>query len=185
MYSSSSIPPVARKECKTNFCEKRLLSKSWQIYPQSPLKPCYLFIRCWEDISQLSFVIAHKCHLDIFWYFFIVIYLSGSGRTPHNLLSRHSSQVPFGYQMHRITNTGYRPFPFVLWVLRQDLFYYSARSVLWRTGPVPRRIRRRKKTFLSMRGFVSFMYASMHGTSILLLSKHSLLLLIEIVCSVL
>ena len=46
--------PVARKECKTKFCEKRLLSKSWKICPKSPLKPCYLFIRCWEDISQLS-----------------------------------------------------------------------------------------------------------------------------------
>ena len=31
-----------------------MLSKSWQVYPKSPLKLCYLFIRSWDSNSQLS-----------------------------------------------------------------------------------------------------------------------------------
>ena len=57
MYSSSSIP--TRWECETNFCEK-MLSKSWQIYPKSPLKLCYLFIRSGDNNSQLSLVTSSQ-----------------------------------------------------------------------------------------------------------------------------
>ena len=70
------ICPLSRaKNAKQTSVRRRLLSKSWQRCLKSPLKPCYLFIRCYA-----------------------------AGRISHNSLFRHNSQVLFGYQMHRVTD---------------------------------------------------------------------------------
>ena len=101
-------PSRRGKNAKQTSVRKFFQSLDKYIHPKSPLKLCYLFILpvLGQQLATLSSSQDHKCHSP---------------------LSRYC-----WYQMHRYTADIQHAFS----ICPEDLFYYSVRSVLWRTGPL-------------------------------------------------